>query len=193
MARTPISSARRRSPGSSAGWCNSRATWKVIAADMPIGLIVVYDGDRKWGVEAVAQGDGPALGRELEIADLSSFIKHAGIRNTVWLTADVHYTAAHYYDPNKAVFQDFEPFWEFVSGPIHAGSFGPNELDNTFGPQLRYVKAPSKEQGQNLPPSEGLQFFGHVAIDGATEVMTVTLKDVEDRALWSTRLEPKVG
>jgi alkaline phosphatase D len=169
----------------------SRATWKVIAADMPLGLIVVYDGDRKWGVEAVAQGDGPPLGRELEIADLLSFIKHAGIRNTVWLTADVHYTAAHYYDPNRAVFQDFDPFWEFVSGPLHAGTFGPNELDNTFGPQIRYVKAPSKEQGQNLPPSEGMQFFGHVAIDGGTEAMTVTLKDLEDRALWSTTIAPR--
>jgi alkaline phosphatase D len=170
----------------------SRATWKVIAADMPISLVVVYDGDRKWGVEAVAQGDGPPLGRELEIADILSFIKHAGVRNTVWLTADVHYTAAHYYDPNRAVFQDFDPFWEFVSGPLHAGTFGPNDLDNTFGPQLRYIKAPGKEQGQNLPPSEDMQFFGHVAIDGATEVMTVTLKDVEDRALWSTRIEPRI-
>src|SRR5262245_6226875 len=172
---------------------NSQATWKVIAADMPIGLIVVYDGDRKWGVEAVAQGDGPARGRELEIADLLSFIKRAGVRNTVWLTADVHYTAAHYYDPGKAVFQDFEPFWEFVSGPLHAGTFGPNQLDNTFGPQLMYLKAPTKEQGQNLPPSEGLQFFGQVAIDGATEVMTVTLKDADDRALSSTKLEPRLG
>src|SRR5262245_8102974 len=170
---------------------NSRATWKVIAADMPIGLIVVYDGDRKWGSEAVAQGDGPARGRELEIADILSFIKHAGVRNTLWLTADVHYTAAHYYDPGKAAFQDFEPFWEFVSGPLHAGTFGPNQLDNTFGPQLRYIKAPSKEQGQNLPPSDGFQFFGHVAIDGATEVMTVTLKDWDDRVLWSTQLEPR--
>jgi alkaline phosphatase D len=172
---------------------NSRATWKVIAADMPIGLIVPYDVDRKWGFEAVAQGDGPALGRELEIADLLSFMKRAGVRNTVWLTADVHYTAAHYYDPNKAVFQDFEPFWEFVSGPIHAGTFGPNDLDNTFGPQLRYVKALSKEQGQNVAPSAGLQFFGRVEIDGATEVMTVTLKDMDDRALWSTRIEPRIG
>ena len=51
---------------------SSRATWKVIAADMPISLIVVYDVDRKWGVEAVAQGDGPPRGRELEIADLLS-------------------------------------------------------------------------------------------------------------------------
>src|SRR5215467_3492166 len=169
---------------------NSQATWKVIAADMPIGLIVVYDTDRKWGVEAIAQGDGPPRGREFEIVDILSFIKRAAVRNTLWLTADVHYTAAHYYDPNKAVFQDFEPFWEFVSGPIHAGSFPQNQMDNTFGPQLVYVKAPS---APNQPPSEGLQFFGHVAIDGATQVMTVTLKDWDDRALWSTKLEPKLG
>ncbi|HEY4141241.1 MAG TPA: alkaline phosphatase D family protein [Pseudolabrys sp.] len=171
---------------------NSRATWKVIAADMPIGLLVVYDTVKNTGVEAIAQGDdGVPLGRELEIADLLSFIKHAGVKNTVWLTADVHYTAAHYYDPNKAAFQDFEPFWEFVSGPLHAGTFGPNQLDKTFGPQLMYIKAPSKEQGQNLPPSEGMQFFGVVGIDGATEQMTVTLKDWDDRSLWSTTLDPK--
>ena len=172
----------------------SRATWKVIAADMPLGLVVYYDAANKWGVEAIAQGmDGPPRGRELEVANLLSFIKHAGIRNTIWLTADVHYTAAHYYDPNKAVFQDFEPFWEFVSGPIHAGTFGPNELDSTFGPQLIYIRAPTQEQGQNLSPAAGLQFFGHVAIEGETGVMTVTLKDVDDRALWSTKLEPKMG
>ncbi len=172
---------------------NSRATWKVVSADMPLGLIVVYDGDRKWGVEAIAQGNGPPRGRELEIANLLTFIKRSRIRNTVWLTADVHYTAAHYYDPNKAVFQDFNPFWEFVSGPLHAGTFGPNDLDNTFGPQLVYQKAPSQEQGQNVSPAEGLQFFGHVAVDGATEVMTVTLRDVNDTALWSTKLRPQRG
>jgi alkaline phosphatase D len=169
---------------------DSRASWKVIAADMPIGLVVYDDFERKWGVEAVAQGDGPPRGRELEIADLLSFIKHAGIANTVWLTGDVHYTAAHYYDPGKAVFQDFEPFWELVSGPLHAGSFPQNRLDNTFGPQVVYVKAPD---APNLPPSEGLQFFGHVAIDGATRAMTVTLRDVDDRALWSRTLAPKLG
>jgi alkaline phosphatase D len=102
----------------------STATWKVICADLPIGLI---------STDAVAQGDGPPLGREFEIADILAFIKHAGIRNTVWITADMHYTAAHYYDPNRAVLQDFDPFWEFVSGPIHAGTWDPGELDNTFG------------------------------------------------------------
>jgi Phosphodiesterase/alkaline phosphatase D len=86
----------------------SNATWKVIAADLPIGLI---------SEDAIALGDGPPQRREHEIADLLAFMKRAGIRNTVWLTADMHYTAAHHYDPNRAVFADFEPFWEFVSGP----------------------------------------------------------------------------
>ena len=144
------------------------------------------------GRRGVAQGDGPPRGRELEIADLLSFIKHAGVRNTVWLTADVHYTAAHYYDPNKAVFQDFEPFWEFVSGPLHAGTLAPDRARQHLRPALPSMRSGcSAEQGENLPPCFGLQFFGHVAIDGATEVMTVTLKDVDDRALWSIQLEPK--
>src|SRR5262249_33522390 len=153
----------------------SKATWKIIAADMPISLYVVYDFDRNFGSEAIAQGDnGAPLGRELEIADTLSFAKREKIRNMVWLTADVHYTAAHYYDPNKAQFQDCEPFWEFISGPLHAGTFGPNQLDATFGPQLVFIKTPAQQQGLNLPPSAGLQFFGHVAADGKTETLTVT-------------------
>jgi len=167
---------------------NSRATWKIIAADMPIGL-VVRDGDTKF--EAIANADdGGAKGREFEIADLLRYIKNAGITNTVWLTADVHYTAAHYYDPSKAQFQDFEPFWEFVSGPLHAGTFGPNALDMTFGPEVKFVAAPTEEQGANLPPSMGLQFFGLVDIDGATEQLTVRLMNRDNEELWSKTLDP---
>ena len=166
---------------------NSRATWKVIAADMPIGL-VVRDGDL---FEAIANADdGAAKGREFEIADLLRYIKTAGITNTVWFTADVHYTAAHYYNPDKAQFQEFEPFWEFVSGPLHAGTFGPNDLDMTFGPEVKYVKAPTEEQGANLPPSMGLQFFGLVDIDGQTEQMTVRLMDRADTELYTVTLDP---
>lgn len=169
----------------------SRATWKVIACDMPIGLVVWDNWSAKSGVEAVAQGDnGPARGRELEFADLLRFIKSANIANVVWLTADVHYTAAHLYSPDKAAFQDFEPFWEFVSGPLHAGTFGPNDLDMTFGPEIRYIKAPSADQGQNLPPSAGMQFFGLVDIDGGTEVMTVRLMDRDNNTLFAQVLDP---
>ena len=156
----------------------SQATWKVIATDQPMGVATT---------DTIGQGDGPVTGREFEIAELLSFIKQAHIQNTVWITADLHYTAALYFDPNNAVFQDFEPFWGFISGPLHAGTWTPRPLDNTFGPLLVYQKACEKE---NLAPCFGLQFFGHVAIDGESEVMTVTLKDVDDNNLWSTRIEP---
>ena len=169
----------------------SRATWKVISADMPLGLLVWNDSKLKKGFEGIANNEpGAPKGREMEFAGLLSFIKSANIRNTVWLTADVHYTAAHYYDPNKAAFQDFDPFWEFVSGPIHAGTFGPNELDKTFGPEVKYVKAPEPGQ-ENLSPAAGLQFFGHVKIAGNSGVMTVTLRDAADAALWSVDLTPQ--
>ena len=109
----------------------------------------------------------------------------------MWITADLHYTAALHFDPGRAQFQDFEPFWQFISGPLHAGSWTPRPPDNTFGPRVHYQKACSEEQGDNLAPCFGLQFFGHVAIDGESEVMTVTLKDVDDNSLWSTRIEPQ--
>ncbi|MGF1631520.1 MAG: alkaline phosphatase D family protein [Kiloniellaceae bacterium] len=165
----------------------SEATWKVIASDMPIGILVTDKVDGRAAFENGANGDGPVRGREHDIADLLSFVKHGDIKQIVFLTADVHYTAAHYYDPNRAQFQDFNPFWEFVSGPVHAGSFGPGGMDNTFGPQVMYSKDPAGRA--NLAPSEGLQFFGQVRIDGETAAMTVTLKDLENRELYTVTLE----
>ena len=164
------------------------ATWKVIASDMPIGLIVYDNWREKNTFENGANGDGPVLGREHDFAELLRFVKHNAIRNVVWFTADVHYTAAHYYDPNKAVFQEFDPFWEFVSGPLNAGSFGPGDMDNTFGPQVVYQKSPDGRP--NVPPTEGLQFFGRAHVEGATGVMTVELKDLDDRVLHRVELAP---
>ena len=158
----------------------------MIASDLPLGLI---SGDGKGRFENAANGDGPPRGRELEIASLLRFIRDNGITNVVWLTADVHYTAAHYYDPNQAQFQEFAPFWEFVSGPLNAGTFGPGWLDNTFGPQVVFQKAAPPERS-NLPPSAGLQFFGQVDIDGASEVMTVRLNDLSGATLFTQVIEP---
>ena len=171
---------------------NSKATWKVIASDMPLGIIIWNDAANKKGARPSPTANRALRsGASSEIADLLRYIKNARIDNTVWLTADVHYTAAHYYNPEKAAFQDFNPFWEFVSGPLHAGTFGPGDLDMTFGPELKYVKAPTAEQGQNLPPSAGLQFFGRlVDIDGATEQMTVRLMDRDDNELYKVTLDP---
>ncbi len=172
------------------GLARSKAQWKVVSADMPLSLLV-DDGKDAQGrpmFEAVANGDGPVLGREFEFADLLSTLKKRKVKNVVWITADVHYCAAHYYDPAKAQFRDFDPFWEFVGGPIHAGGFGPNVLDNTFGPQLMYQKAPGKA---NASPSEGGQFYGLVNIDAKTGALKVQLKDLNAAVLYEKTLAPQ--
>jgi alkaline phosphatase D len=175
------------------GLRQSKAVWKAIAADMPLGLLVGdgkdAQGRPRW--ENNANGNGAPLGRELEIAALLRSMKRDGVRNVVWFTADVHYTAAHYYDPRKARFHDFDPFWEFVSGPMHAGTFGPGATDDTFGIQVVYQKAPPAGQS-NLPPSAGMQFFGEVHIDGKTRAMTVTLRDLAGTRLFQ-RVLPAGG
>ena len=170
------------------GLKQSKSTWKAIMADMPLGLQVGdgknADGSARW--EAMANADdGKPLGREHELAWLLREIKRQGIRNVVWFTADVHYTAAHEYHPERAAFSDFTPFWEFVSGPLNAGSFGPNKLDMTFGPKVMYQKAP---ETQNTSPFAELQFFGQVDIDPKTRAMTVSLKDLNNKVLFAKEL-----
>jgi alkaline phosphatase D len=166
----------------------SRATWKVIACDMPLGLVVA---DGPTDFEAVANGDGgPPLGRELEIAGVLRSIRAHDVRNVVWITGDVHYAAAHHYDPARARFKDFKPFWEFVAGPLNAGTFGPGKLDDTFGPEARFVAIPPGMK-PNRPPSAGFQFFGTLRVAGRTGVMTVGLHDLTGKAVYTLDLEPE--
>jgi alkaline phosphatase D len=167
----------------------SRARWKVVASDMPIGLVV---GDGPGLYEAVANADdGPPLGREHEIASLLSFLKAHDVRNVVWITADVHYAAVHHYDPARARFRDFLPFHEIVAGPAHAGTFGPAALDATFGPEVRFLGIPPGMK-PNRPPSEGLQFFGLLDVEAKTGVLRVEIRNRDGMALHRLEIEPGV-
>ncbi|MGM0362988.1 alkaline phosphatase D family protein [Streptomyces griseoaurantiacus] len=170
----------------------SRAVWKVIAADMPLGLVVPDTTEGRPNFEAVAQGDpGRPLGRELQIAELLRFVKHRRITGTVWITADVHHTSAQHYQPSRAAFTDFEPFWEFVSGPLNAGAFPASALDGTFGPERVFVKAPT---ASNVSPAQGYQFFGEVDIDGGSGELTVRLREQDGTVLFTRVLQPgRVG
>ena len=162
----------------------SKATWKVIAADLPLGLVVP---DGTVNQESLSNRDpGAPLGKELELAAVLSAFKRHGVKNVVWMTADVHYCAAHHYDPARAAFTDFDPFWEFVAGPIAAGTFGPNELDATFGPEVVFQKFADYP---NQSPRHGNQFFGHGAIE-ADGRFTVSLRDLTGATLFSKTLEP---
>ena len=169
---------------------SSRATWKIVACDQPLGLIVPDGDDDPRRQEGWAlPGDAPR-GREVELAGVLAELDRRGVDDVLWLTADVHYAAAHHYDPARAkVSTPFRPFWELVAGPLHAGTFGPNPLDPTFGPEVRFQWAPPPGTG-NLPPSDGLQTFGTVELDGKTRALTVRLHGREGDVRWSTTLAP---
>ncbi len=165
----------------------STATWKIICSDMPLGLVV-----KKWGTDLAenpANSSGPPAGREFELAELFAFIKANKIRNVHFITADVHYCGSYYYNPEVADFKNFSPFWEFVSGPIHAGTFGPNKLDNTFGPKQKFIGIPENMK-PNRPPSDGYQFFGQIDIDPNSQALTVSHYNVGDELLWQKSLLP---
>lgn len=163
----------------------SRATWKIVAADMPLGVTVAHQPGRH---EAVANGDpGVPLGRELEIAKLLSTLKARRVGNVVWITGDVHYCAAHHYDPSRAATKDFDPFWEFIAGPAHAGTFAPGVLDSTFGPEVRFNGTPS-DLRPNRPPSAGLQFFGLLDADPRTRDLTVSLVNSAGQRIFTQQL-----
>ncbi|WP_285665249.1 alkaline phosphatase D family protein [Actinorhabdospora filicis] len=161
----------------------STATWKVLSLGMPIGGIV---SDGKPNQDGVPQGDpGQPLGRELEVAELLTHVHRAGIQNLVVATADVHYTSAQHYDPSRAAYQEFTPFWEFIAGPMNAGSYGPVKFDPTFGPEVRFHKPP-KTAGTG--PMDGGQFFGEMSVDAETLALTVRLIEIGGTELFQVEI-----
>ena len=169
---------------------SSKAIWKMICIDMPISVVV-----KEWGTnisENAANSDGPPAGRELEYLELLSFIKEHDIQNVHFITADVHYCASYHCSPERAVFKNFKPFWEFISGPLHAGTFGPNSMDSSFGPKAEFIGLPERYE-PGCSPAAGLQFFGEIDIDATTAELTVSHYNRVGQRLWSKMLKPEVN
>lgn len=159
----------------------STKRWKLIACDQPIAL-VIEDDDR---FEGFANRDpGAPRGRELELARFLEITK--AVRNVAWITADVHYAAAHHFDPARAARDlEFAAFWEFVAGPIHAGNFGPNELDPTFGPEVRF-RFGTPPVGADTGPWDGLQSFG--TLDVTRDALAVALWNIDGREQYRVEI-----
>ena len=95
---------------------------------------------------------GNPLGRELEIADLLRFIRQERIRNVVWMTGDVHYAAAHHYDPSARSSRTSIRSGNSSRGRCTPARSAPNELDATFGPEVRFASVKPGAPGE--PPAE---------------------------------------
>jgi len=168
----------------------SRATWKIIQADMPLGswsmtTSAPRPARRRWPTATTARRSA-ASSRSPTCSPSSSARTSATCTGSppTCTTAPPIATI-----PTGRRSPTFLPFYEFVSGPLCAGGFGPNPLDKTFGPEVVFQKVPPTGRF-DLAPSEGSCHFGHIKIDGRTGAMTVSHHDAMGGVLHALNLAP---
>jgi alkaline phosphatase D len=140
----------------------SDATWKVIVSSVPMSIPT--------GFPAVPNGrDGwanfdQATGYERELLDILGFMHEHAIRNSVWITTDVHFAEAFRYvpfaaDPGFAVH-------ELVTGPMNAGIFPTTDFDATLNPQrLAFFGPPSPGAVTTWTEAKHWFNFGELDVD----------------------------
>jgi alkaline phosphatase D len=166
----------------------SKSRWKVIACPQPLGVVI---GSGGLDFDGIASSEREPKGRELELKNLLQFIKREHITDVVWVTADVHYAAAHHFHPSRAVFNDFTPFWEFIAGPLNAATLRANRLDKTFGPERVYLSVPEKRKGGGKSPLDGEQHYGVIEVGPQGATLEVSLFNLEGQKLYSKRLHAR--
>jgi alkaline phosphatase D len=157
-----------------AGLQASRATWKFIVTSVPITTPTGWPAEN--GRDGWASGDS-ATGFERELGSLFAFLKQAGIRNCVWLAADVHFAQGNRLrpfaaDPGFAVY-------EFVSGPMNAGLFPNRVQDLSFRPERLFFFGP-EDRNRVAGWEEAKHWFNagwtRVAADGTLEIGVVNAR-----------------
>lgn len=123
----------------------SEATWKVLVTSCPLSIL-----------RSANPPQDDWVSYEHELGTLLDTWRAAGVRNLVWLTADVHWAQAIEYPAYG--------MWEFVGCPIGANPRRVGmPLSPTFGPVERFL-------GLNQ------RSYGSVSVDPIGRTMTVDLK-----------------
>jgi alkaline phosphatase D len=162
----------------------SDATWKVIVASVPLSIptgTVTGDG--------FADG-GTGTGYEREAARIFRALRAGDIRNSLWITTDIHFATGFIYRP----FPD-DPGWtayEFTSGPLNAGIFPNQKLDPTFHPERLFLYAPPSPDIASFDDALGWFNFGLVEVDTAG-ALTVSIVNGRGETVVQHRLDPISG
>jgi alkaline phosphatase D len=117
----------------------SDATWKVIVSSVPMSIPTGFPPTN--GRDGWANFD-QTTGYERELRDILGFMRIHDVRNSVWITTDVHFAEAFRYVP----FPEGRAFavHELVTGPMNAGIFPTQDFDVTLNPErLAFFGPPS--------------------------------------------------
>lgn len=132
------------------GLAVSTATWKVIATSVPLSIpkggTPLVPGNDSWARAA----DGTGFLTELRA--ILDALNARGVRNIVWLAADVHFAQVNEYDPDGDGTADFH---EFIAGPLAAAFKRAMPPDSALRPATLYSVG-------------GFANFGLVTVKGKT-------------------------
>jgi len=164
----------------------SDARWKVIVSSVPMsiptGFPAVPNGRDGW-----ANFDS-ATGYERELLDILRFMRDHSIRNTVWITTDVHFSEAFRYVP----FADDPTFavHELVTGPMNAVIFPTTDFDTTLDPErLAFFAPPSP--GAVTTWTEAKHWFNFGELDiGRRGALTMRVVNTAGEVEFERTLRP---
>ncbi|HLC41012.1 MAG TPA: alkaline phosphatase D family protein [Methylomirabilota bacterium] len=120
---------------------NSDSVWKIVVSS--VTLSYPTGEGWAWGLK------GP--GYESELRSILEKFKQGGVKNLVWLSADIHHAQVIRYAP----WPDFS-MYEFTAGPLSASMGRPRVLWTTFKPVSIFEKGDFYNFGQVTVDKSGL-------------------------------------
>jgi alkaline phosphatase D len=162
---------------------NSDATWKVIVSSVPMSIPTGFPPTN--GRDGWANFD-QATGYERELLDILGFMRAHGVRNSVWITTDVHFAEAFRYTP-------FAPdpafkVYEIVTGPMNAGIFPNADFDTTLNPEKLFGPAPAAGVTSWAQAKQSFN-FGELDVE-ADGALTVRIVNAEGQTEFERTLAP---
>jgi alkaline phosphatase D len=150
----------------------STATWKAVVSSVPLSVPTGRPGRDSWSnANRLGFPEEGGTGFAAERGAILRALRERGVRNLLWIVADVHHAEVIRHRP----WTDFT-FYELIAGPLSAPRGSPRPLDMGLNPHT-------------LGSLGGIDNFGAVRVDAAG--LTVRIIDVTGKVRFVQPLPPE--
>ncbi|CAN0358580.1 unnamed protein product [Ascophyllum nodosum] len=166
---------------------NSTALWKILVTSVTLSVPTGPDDARDGWANM-----NSSTGYEIELREILRYLSDQDMHNVVFISADVHFAQVLKYEPFSDV-PDFD-FYEIMVGPLNAGPFNFDDLDQTFSPKRLFMHAPEMNSLDGTYSFEELKEYfsfgvADVDIDGN---LTFSIINTFDELLYNITLAPNI-
>lgn len=116
---------------------NSKSVWKVILIDVPVTIPNCFNAEED-GCDNWATDNNTTSTFTRERASLMKFLDENNINNVIFIVTDTHFPANVLINQDYNADGDTLKVYEFISGPLNAGTFGPDPIDETINAKILY-------------------------------------------------------